>query len=48
MDYKDEGNTGDYGYGTIKTEDGITKITKKDGTEITVLEKDTFLSLSEK
>lgn len=38
MDYTDEGNTGDYGYGTIKTEDGITKITKKDGTEITVLE----------
>ena len=37
MNYTDEGNTGDYGYGTIVTTDNITKITKKDGTAVTVL-----------
>ena len=37
MDYEDEGNTDDYGYGTIVTTDNITKITKKDGTAVTVL-----------
>ncbi len=37
MNYADEGNTGDYGYGTIVTTDNITKIIKKDGTAVTVL-----------
>ena len=37
MNYTDEGNTGDNGYGTIVTTDNITKITKKDGTAVTVL-----------
>ena len=37
MNYTDEGNTGGYGYGTIVTTDNVTKITKKDGTAVTVL-----------
>ncbi len=37
MNYKDEGNGGNYGYGTIITSDNITKITKQDGTKVTVL-----------
>ena len=37
MNYTDEGNTGDYGYGTIVTTNNTTKITKKDGTAVTVL-----------
>ena len=37
MNYMDEGNTGDYGYGTIITTDNITKITRKDGTAVAVL-----------
>ena len=37
MNYTDEGNTGYYGYGTVVTTDNITKITKKDGTSVTVL-----------
>lgn len=37
MDYADEGNNGSYGYGDIVTTNGVTKITKKDGTAVTVL-----------
>ena len=37
INYKDEGNTGSYGYGTIITINNITKITKKDGSAVTVL-----------
>ena len=37
MNYTDEGNTGDYGYGTIVTTNDVTKITKKDGIAVTVL-----------
>ena len=37
IDYEDEGSIGSYGYGTIITIDNITKITKKDGTAVTVL-----------
>ena len=37
MDYTDEGNTGSYGYGSIKTTNEMTQITKKDGSVVTVL-----------
>ena len=37
IEYEDEGNAGDYGYGKIVTVNGITKITQKDGTSVTVL-----------
>ena len=37
INYTDEGNTGSYGYGKVKTSNNITKITKKDGSAVTVL-----------
>ena len=37
MDYEDEGKTENSGYGSIKTTNNITKITKKDGSAVTVL-----------
>ena len=37
IDYEDEGNNGEYGYSTIKTEDDITTIRSKTGDEIATL-----------
>ncbi len=37
MNYTDEGNTGANGYGSIVTTDNITILTKKDGTQVLVL-----------
>ena len=37
INYKDEGSTGKYGYGSITTINNITKITKKDESAVTVL-----------
>ena len=46
MDYTDEGSTGDYGYGRIVTENGITQITRKDETAVTVLtDKEGYINL---
>ena len=42
MNYEDEGNDENYGYGTIITTNNVTKITKKDGT-VTNQEGDTNL-----